>query len=99
MLGVKGKEDLKGIIPNAFDHIFGCIDGEENEQKKYLVRCSYVEIYNEEIRDLLSPHPGDHKLELKETKQKGVFVKDLTTNVVKSIKEIERTMNKGNNKR
>lgn len=57
-----------------------------------MVRCSYVEIYNEEIRDLLGPDPNS-KLDLKENSQKGVFVKDLTIITVKSIREIEQMMN------
>ena len=52
-MGEEGKDELKGIIPKSVRHIFGCIDG-ENEEKKYLVRCSYLEIYNENILDLLT---------------------------------------------
>ena len=52
-MGEQGNDELKGIIPKSVRHIFGCIDG-ENEQKKYLVRCSYLEIYNENILDLLT---------------------------------------------
>ena len=47
-----------GIIPNAFSHIYGYIDDQANVEKKFLVRCSYVEIYNEEIRDLLGNDPN-----------------------------------------
>lgn len=64
--------------------------------KKFLIRCSYLEIYNEQIRDLLSKNI-ENKLDLKETKDKGVYVKDLTTCIVKKIKEIEDYMEKGNN--
>ena len=39
-------EDNRGIIPKSVRHIFGCIDGSSGE-KKFLVRCSYLEIYNE----------------------------------------------------
>lgn len=39
--------DLKGIIPKTVRHIFGFIDGENNSGKKFLVRCAYLEIYNE----------------------------------------------------
>ena len=56
MVGLQTKED-QGIIPNAFEHIYGCIDDSANVEKKFLVRCSYVEIYNEEIRDLLGENP------------------------------------------
>ena len=52
MLGVPEDPNLRGIIPNCFAHIFGFID-EKNDGMKFLVRCSYLEIYNEEIHDLL----------------------------------------------
>ena len=41
----------------------------------------------------------NQKLELKEDPNKGVFTKDLTTCIVKSIPEIERLMNIGNSNR
>ena len=44
--------ELKGIIPNSFAHIFGHIAKAEDDLK-FLVRVSYLEIYNEEVRDLL----------------------------------------------
>jgi hypothetical protein len=43
---------LRGIIPRAVRHIFGFIDAADKEIK-FLVRCSYLEIYNENILDLL----------------------------------------------
>ena len=106
MLGVPDDPELKGIIPNCFDHIFGLIDCTK-DGTKFLVRCSYLEIYNEEIRDLLVEkkknlppgQKGEHKLDLKEDPNKGVYVKDLTCLIVKSIPEIERAMNIGNNNR
>jgi kinesin family protein 3/17 len=92
MMGYKDDPSERGIIPNAFQHIFGYIDQVENQTKKFLVRCSYLEIYNEDIRDLLGKDV-DKKLDLKEDPNKGVFVKDLTTCIVKSIPEIEKLMN------
>jgi len=88
----------KGIIPNAFDHIFGCIDDQNNTNKKFLVRCAFIEIYNEEIRDLLGGEP-DKKLDLKENPDKGVFVKDLAIKTVKSVNEIDNLMERGNSLR
>jgi kinesin family protein 3/17 len=101
MLGVPNDMQLRGIIPNCFAQIFGFID-EMADDMKFLVRCSYLEIYNEEIHDLLvdpASHKGigqgPRKLDLKEDPVKGVFVKDLTCLIVKSIPEIERAMNFG----
>lgn len=43
VVGVKNDPDLKGVIPNSFDHIFSHIARTENQQ--FLVRASYLEIY------------------------------------------------------
>ena len=67
-------------------------------QKKFLIRCSYLEIYNEQIRDLLGKNM-DQRLDLKENRDKGVYVKDLTTCIVKKISEIQDYMEKGNARR
>ncbi len=84
------------MIPNSFEHIFTQISRSHDEQ--YLVRTSYLEIYQEEIRDLLSK---DHKkkLELRERPDTGVYVQDLSSFVAKSIKEIEHVMTVGNQNR
>lgn len=52
------------------------------------MRASYLEIYNEDIRDLLAKGPtADARLELKEHPDKGVYVRDLTQCVVKTVDE------------
>ena len=103
-MGVKdGDPEHRGIIPNAFEHIFGFIDDcpSNNSTMKFLVRCSYLEIYNEDIRDLLNSKQNiDQKLELKEDPNRGgVYVKDLTCCIVKSIPEIEKLMLYGTSQR
>ncbi|XP_060082890.1 kinesin-II 95 kDa subunit-like [Ylistrum balloti] len=96
MQGVKNDPETRGVIPNSFEHIFQHISRSENQQ--YLIRASYLEIYQEDIRDLLSK---DHtrKLELKERPDTGVYVKDLSSFVTNSVKEIEQVMHKGNSNR
>ncbi|XP_029903025.1 kinesin-like protein KIF3C isoform X1 [Myripristis murdjan] len=91
--------EKRGVIPNAFDHIFTHISRSQSD-KQYLVRASYLEIYREEIRDLLDPNHGSAKaLELRESPETGVYVRDLTSCVCKSVKEIEEVMNVGNQAR
>lgn len=46
-------EEDRGIIPKVIRHIFGFIDGAEKDTK-FLVRCSYLEIYQEKVLDLLN---------------------------------------------
>ena len=53
MEGVRSIPEKKGIIPNSFAHIFGEIS-KVGGDVKFLVRVSYLEIYNEDICDLLS---------------------------------------------
>ncbi|XP_024146704.1 kinesin-like protein KIF3C [Oryzias melastigma] len=91
--------EKRGVIPNAFDHIFTHISRSQSD-KQYLVRASYLEIYREEIRDLLDPNHSTAKgLDLRENPETGVYVPDLTSCVCKSIKEIEEVMNVGNQAR
>lgn len=51
---------------------------------------SYLEIYNEEIRDLLSKR--NEKLKIKENKESGIYVKDLIQFVVRGISEINNVL-------
>ncbi|KAJ3126975.1 Kinesin-like protein kif3b [Nowakowskiella sp. JEL0407] len=99
MQGVRDVPELRGIIPNAFNHIFNHIAA--SVDKKFLVRVSFLEIYNEEIRDLLvKQQPGKFKgLEIKEHPEKGVYVKDLSAYVVKSVEEMEHWTKVGNDAR
>ncbi|XP_038053158.1 kinesin-II 95 kDa subunit-like [Patiria miniata] len=96
MEGVRSDPESRGVIPNSFEHIFTHIARTQNQQ--YLVRASYLEIYQEDIRDLLSKDQSK-KLELKERPDTGVYVKDLSSFVTKSVKEIEHVMTVGNTNR
>lgn len=96
MQGIKNDPEQRGVIPNSFEHIFSHISNSENQQ--YLIRASYLEIYQEEIRDLLSKDQSK-RLELKERPDTGIYVKDLSSFVTKSVREIEHVMNVGNQNR
>lgn len=96
MQGVSNDPERRGVIPNSFQHIFTQISRTQNQ--KYLVRSSYLEIYQEEIRDLLCKD-NNRKLELKENPDTGVYVKDLSSVVTKNATEIEHVMNIGNQSR
>lgn len=96
MQGVSDDPDMRGVIPNSFQHIFTQISRTQNQ--KYLVRSSYLEIYQEEVRDLLCKD-NNKRLELKENSEVGVYVKDLSSVVTKNAKEVEHVMNIGNQSR
>ena len=53
MMGDPSSEKDQGIIPRTFSHIINIIES-DTDDKEFLVRCSYIEIYNESIHDLLN---------------------------------------------
>jgi kinesin family protein 3/17 len=77
-------------MPRAFENVFQQI--QSDVERQYLVRVSYLEIYQEEIRDLMSKKGG--KLELKD-KDTGVYVKDLSTFVVKTPSDMTKVFEEG----
>ncbi|KAI2809410.1 Kinesin-like protein kif3b, partial [Blomia tropicalis] len=93
---MEGDEDNPGVIPRSFTHIFNHIG--RSSQKQFLVRSSYLEIYQENIRDLLATDPNK-KLVLRERPDAGVYVEDLSSFVCKNVTEIERVLSKGRNNR
>ena len=98
MEGVEDPPELQGIIPNTFRQIFDSIAGNTQESKQFLVRASYIEIYNEEVRDLLGSDPKA-RLDLKEDKDRGVFIKGLTQTIVHDVDTINALMRRGNKNR
>ncbi|KAM8927898.1 kinesin-like protein KIF17 [Pelodytes ibericus] len=92
MQGIPDPPAQRGIIPKAFEHIFESIQCAENT--KFLVRASYLEIYNEEVRDLLG-EDTKQKLELKEHPERGIYVKALSMHTVHSVAECEKIMEIG----
>ena len=98
---MEGKDEPaseRGIIPNAFETLFGDIDAVDSTNKNFLVRASFLEIYNENVRDLLGKDQSK-TCDLKETPERGVYVKDLTTFVVKSVAEIRKVLEVGKKNR
>jgi kinesin family protein 3/17 len=83
----------RGLIPRATEEIFRHIEGSASEKKKFLVRASYLQIYNEVISDLLKPDRTN--LHIREDKRKGVYVEGLSEWVVRSPKEVYGLMQRG----
>ncbi|KEP62515.1 UNVERIFIED_CONTAM: kinesin motor domain-containing protein [Hammondia hammondi] len=96
MVGTESCHVNKGIIPRAFEHIFSRVAC--STRTRYLVQASFLEIYNEEIRDLLAKNPTG-RLELKDHPRSGVYVKDLSSFVVKGVEELQAAMLAGQRNR
>ncbi|KAJ1346091.1 Kinesin-like protein klp-20 [Parelaphostrongylus tenuis] len=87
-----------GIIPNSFAHIFDHI-AKCQQDTTFLVRVSYLEIYNEELRDLLAKDGHGTNLEIKEKADVGVYVKNLISIIVGSASQMQKLMEFGNKNR
>ncbi|QPH04930.1 hypothetical protein C2857_002325 [Epichloe festucae Fl1] len=92
-----GKE--VGIIPNICQEMFHRIDAiQQDKTTKCTVEVSYLEIYNERVRDLLNPTTKGN-LKVREHPSTGPYVEDLAKLVVGSFQEIENLMDEGNKAR
>ncbi|EDW70971.1 kinesin-like protein Klp68D [Drosophila virilis] len=94
MEGVRNNDDLMGIIPRTFEQIWLHINRTENFQ--FLVDVSYLEIYMEELRDLLKPN--SKHLEVRE-RGSGVYVPNLHAINCKSVDDMTNVMKVGNKNR
>lgn len=90
-----GDESDKGIVMRTFEHIFDIIS--KSYKTQYLVRASYLEIYGDDIRDLLCT--ANTKCELRESKELGVYVKNISSFVCKNIKQMKSLIDSGRQNR
>jgi kinesin family protein 11 len=51
---VQPTPDAAGIVPRVLNTLFAKISGDDEEKSEHSVKCSFIELYNEELRDLLS---------------------------------------------
>lgn len=56
-----GNPDNEGIIPRSVRQIFTTAEKDSERGWKYVMKASMLEIYNEEIKDLLGPGPPEGK--------------------------------------
>uniref|UniRef100_A0A4W3IAF5 Kinesin-like protein n=1 Tax=Callorhinchus milii TaxID=7868 RepID=A0A4W3IAF5_CALMI len=101
MLGPSDDSDnfthnLRGVIPRSFEYLFYLISREKEKAgdgKDFLCKCSFIEIYNEQIYDLLDP--ASSGLFLRENIKTGVFVEGVIERVVTSAAEAYQVLSMG----
>ena len=88
-----------GIIPRICCSMFEQIERCQSDKNlKCTVEVSYLEIYNERVRDLLNPATKGN-LKVREHPSTGPYVEDLASLVVRSFEEVENLMDEGNKAR
>jgi len=89
-----GQDPQRGIVPRSMEEIFKYIENlSSNSRTTFMVRVSYLQIYNEIISDLLRTDRSN--LHIREDKKKGVFVEGLSEWAVRSPHEIYTLIQKG----
>ncbi|RWR91208.1 kinesin-like protein KIN-7O isoform X1 [Cinnamomum micranthum f. kanehirae] len=81
---MRGSTAEPGVIPLAVRDLFHII--QEDMDREFLLRMSYMEIYNEEINDLLAPE--HRKLQVHESLERGIFVAGLREEIVASPEQV-----------
>ena len=101
-----------GIIPRAVHEIFAAAKRSAEDGVRTVVTCSFMQIYNERIQDLLMPYkqryttrdPRDMiktkaSLDIREDPDRGTYVQDLTLLKVSSVNAVLSLIRKGNRHR
>eukprot|EP01018_Ginkgo_biloba_P023736 Gb_23969 [translate_table: standard] len=87
----------RGMTPRVFEYLFTRIRKEEEARRednlKFVCKCSFLEIYNEQIADLLEPSSAN--LQMREDAKKGVYVENLLELEVKSVHDVIRLLLQG----
>ncbi|CAG9532229.1 unnamed protein product [Cercopithifilaria johnstoni] len=94
-----GTEKNPGIIPRLCCSIFQKINELSSDNLAFKVEVSYLEIYNEKVRDLLDPKKTNKNLKVREHKVLGPMVDGLSVLAVSSFEQIASLMEEGNKSR
>lgn len=92
-------ETHKGIIPRLVEAIFQGIE-DADSGIEFTVKLSYVEIYSERVRDLLTArNSGSDNLKIREGTHGGVYIEGVTETYVNSVDQILALMDEGQRNR
>ena len=72
----------------SIDELFRSIE-EYTAERDYMLKVSYVEVYNENIKDLLLDKADGEYLDLREDAVKGVMVAGVTEIMTTNVEEID----------
>lgn len=91
---MQGTMSSPGVIPLAITDIFSYI--RETPHREFLLRVSYLEIYNEKIHDLLAPAGSSaDEIKLREDPGRGVYATPLKEEIVQSPTQLLRVIHRG----
>ncbi|KWX15452.1 Kinesin motor domain protein/ Kinesin-3 [Giardia duodenalis assemblage B] len=96
MMGTPASEAEAGIIPRVGRELFRRAAASDAETQ---VSVSFLEIYNERLRDLLVPAADAKELKIRQDPTAGVFVQNLSHHAVADYDAIQRLIELGDKNR
>ncbi|CAH1637942.1 unnamed protein product [Spodoptera littoralis] len=90
-----GSSEYQGLIPRICRHLFSRVAAGKESGSSYRTEVSYLEIYNERVKDLLATDAG-HSLRVREHPKLGPYVQDLSKHLVSDYDDIQECMHRGN---
>ncbi|CAD6993904.1 unnamed protein product [Ceratitis capitata] len=94
-----GTPDNPGLIPRICQELFARMRVGQDSGTVYKTLASYLEIYNERVKDLLGSPNAGHKLRVREHFTDGPYVVDLSERAVSNFDEIHECIMRGNSQR
>ncbi|XP_040408522.1 kinesin-like protein KIF28P [Cygnus olor] len=88
----------RGLVPSVCEELFKAIQSQE-KNKQYQITFSMLEIYNEQVIDLLSKTRKPSGLKIREDQHQGFYVDGLKLVPCDNYAQIERLMDQGNKMR
>jgi kinesin family protein 18/19 len=92
-----GNGENPGVMVRALSDLFDLL--EKQNDKTYLAKISYLEVYNETLRDLLCDSDEISEIELREDPSKGVMFIGIKEVLVSNASEVFKILIKGNKNR
>lgn len=89
-----GTHDSPGLIPRICKELFIRMQIGQKSGTGYKTICSYLEIHNERVKDLLGK--SSSQLRVREHRQLGPYVEGLSQHPVSNYSEIEDCIDRGN---
>ena len=102
---VIGSPTSPGILPQSLKFLYDKVDNNVDGEGEFSVYCNFVEIYNEEVFDLLANSTDNKnkffkkKINIKENNKKLFFLHDVTYQKISNLEDFNNSLSKGISKK
>ena len=92
-----GNDNEPGVMIRALNDLFTVLN--EEKEKKFNVEISYIEVYNEQLKDLLNFNNSENNVEIRNDPQKGTIIQGASLKKVSNSDDAFKLLLLGNRKR